>query len=340
MQGLKNIGSTCAINSLVQMICRNDTLRDIIINYNLSDDTLTSNLKEILVSMHINNKSLIPRKFVKKIFETFQDIFTFGEQLDIYELWIFLYGKIIEEVNQEPSHFDIISNNKLIKDKIKKGIVYKNEKEFTYSLLNSNRLRDKFDYYNVKLNDNKTSKLQISTQGFFLNITKCSKCQNVLYNFESFTTLNLNIPNDNIPSIADMIMQNYKEELKYGDWKCDICNEMHEYNKSTKIWSLPDVLFVVINRFVNKDVKNNNPIYINENFCFKKGTILNDIGIDKRYYLSSIAMHIGCVDGGHYTAICDNNEGYYLYNDLHISKVDNFLENNTNVYMLIYNYKK
>jgi len=207
-------------------------------------------------------------------------------------------------------------------------------------LLNSNRLRDKFDYYNVKLNDNKTSKLQIATQGFFLNITKCSNCQNVLYNFESFTTLNLNIPNDNIPSIADMIMQNYKEELKYGDWKCDKCNEMHEYHKTTKIWSLPDVLFVVINRFVSANVKNNNPIHINENFCFKKGTILNNTDIDKRYFLSSIAMHIGCVDGGHYTAICDNDEGYYLYNDLHISKVDNFLEKNANVYMLIYNYEK
>ena len=340
MQGLKNIGSTCAINSLIQMICRNDKLRDIIINYNLSNDTLTSHLKEILISMHINNKSLIPRKFVKKIFETFQDIFTFGEQLDIYELWIFLYGKIIEEVNQEPSHFGIISDNKLIKDTLINGIVYKNEKEFTYSLLNSNILRDKFDYYNVKLNDNKTSKLQIATQGFFLNIIKCSKCKNVLYNFEPFTTLNVNIPNDNTPSIADMIIQNYKEELKYGDWKCDICNETHEYHKSTKIWTLPDVLFVVINRFVNTNVKNNNSVCINENICFNKGTILNDTSIDKKYYLSSIAMHVGCVNGGHYMAICDNEEGYHLYNDLQISKVDNFLEKNKNVYMLVYNYKK
>jgi len=39
-------------------------------------------------------------------------------------------------------------------------------------------------------------------------------------------------------------------------------------------------------------------------------------------------------------AICDNDEGYHLYNDLHISKVDNFLEKNKNVYMLVYNYKK
>jgi ubiquitin C-terminal hydrolase len=137
-----------------------------------------------------------------------------------------------------------------------------------------------------------------------------------------------------------MIIQNYKEELKYGDWKCDICDETHEYYKSTKIWCLPDVLFIVINRFVSLNIKNNTPICINENICFNKGTILNDTSIDKKYYLSSMALHIGSVNGGHYTAICNNDESYYLYNDLHISKVDNFLEKNTNVYMLVYTYKK
>jgi len=48
MQGLENIGSTCAINSLIQIICRNTYLRDTILSYELSDDTLTNNLKEIL----------------------------------------------------------------------------------------------------------------------------------------------------------------------------------------------------------------------------------------------------------------------------------------------------
>ena len=66
MQGLENIGAVCVINSLIQIICRNTYLRETILSYELSDDTFTSNLKEILVLMHEKEKSLIPRKFVKK----------------------------------------------------------------------------------------------------------------------------------------------------------------------------------------------------------------------------------------------------------------------------------
>ena len=43
------------------------------------------------------------------------------------------------------------------------------------------------------INNNKISQWQSLIQGFYLNITRCTKCNNTLYNFEPFTTLNLNI---------------------------------------------------------------------------------------------------------------------------------------------------
>ena len=341
MQGLQNIGSTCAINSLIQIICRNDILREIILNYDLPENTVTSHLKEILSSMYIRKKSLIPRKFVNKIFDTFSNIFIKGEQLDIYELWIFLYGKIIEEINDDPKYYNIIDEKGYFKDKLKKGMIYHNNKAFCNSLVKCNLIKEKFNYYNAKLNDNKVSKLQSITQGFFLNITTCSRCQNVLYNFESFSTLVLNIPENTNTSISNMINQHYKEELKTDDWKCDICKDICQYKKSTKIWSIPDILFIVVNRFVSSTIKNNFPIDINEKICFNKGTVLNNVEIHKKYELSSIALHSGSLNGGHYTAICNNDDNeYLLYNDMDIYKVDNFLEKNINVYMLVYNCKK
>ena len=36
MQGLANLGFTCAINSLIQIICRNDLMRDTILNYEIN----------------------------------------------------------------------------------------------------------------------------------------------------------------------------------------------------------------------------------------------------------------------------------------------------------------
>ena len=41
MQGIENLGSTCAINSLIQVISRNDILRNIILN----NDYIKKNLR-------------------------------------------------------------------------------------------------------------------------------------------------------------------------------------------------------------------------------------------------------------------------------------------------------
>ena len=108
MQGLANLGFTCAINSLIQIICRNDLLRDTIINYELEDNSLLTNLKEVLVLMHINNKSIIPKKLVAKLYSIFGNIFNYGEQIDITELWIFINQQIISEINKEARYYNLI----------------------------------------------------------------------------------------------------------------------------------------------------------------------------------------------------------------------------------------
>jgi ubiquitin C-terminal hydrolase len=99
---------------------------------------------------------------------------------------------------------------------------------------------------------------------------------------------------------------------------------------------LPDILFVIINRFITPNIKNDTPIDINPNICFSKGTVLFDVENDKNYKLASMALHSGNTSGGHYTAICETDGDFLLYDDTNISRVDNFLEKNKNVYMLSY----
>lgn len=344
MQGLQNIGSTCAINTIIQIICRNDLMRKIIIENEFPEDTLSAHLKEILVLMYVDNKSLAPRKFVKKLFGVFKDNFNYGEQLDIHELWTFLTYKIISEINTTTDIYKIIETRD-ITDTIENGIVYKNDNEYILALLNSKKIKNKFRYYDKKLNDNKTSEWQELIQGYLLNITICKRCKNVLYNFEPYTSINLNIPsNSHNPdnstnstvSILDMIRQVYKEEHCHDDWKCEKCKEKTEYVKSTKIWSLPDVLILMINRIINNRQKNNTPIDINESLSFNKGSILNNVREDVNYELSSIGMHYGHLESGHYVAICKTDDQYILYNDMEISKIDNFRKQNSYAYMLAY----
>ena len=45
MQGLQNLGNTCAINTLIQIICRNAFLRNSILNQAVANNTLEIELK-------------------------------------------------------------------------------------------------------------------------------------------------------------------------------------------------------------------------------------------------------------------------------------------------------
>ena len=141
MQGLQNLGSTCAVNSLIQIICRTQKLRDTILLSDLPPEAeLANELKEILTLLHIEGKSLIPRKFMNTLYNAFEGIFRKGEQIDIGELWIFLFDKIATELS------------------------IKNDSEYILSQI---KLRDECNIIMRKFNNNKTSKWLESSQGIF-----------------------------------------------------------------------------------------------------------------------------------------------------------------------------
>ena len=227
MQGIENRGSTCAINSLIQIITRNDVLRNIILNNNFEENTISAQLKEIIDLMYVKNNSIIPGKFLNTFFHIFKDIFHFGEQIDIGELWTFLSDKISEDIIAIPHKND----GKILEDYLSEGIAYNNDIDFNNAFLNCKLLRKKYDYYYDKFNK-KTSVWQKKTQGFYLNTTRCLNCNLTFYNFEPFTSLNIDIPSDMpSPKISDIISKSLKEEIIHSDWVCSKCCKNTSYKK-------------------------------------------------------------------------------------------------------------
>jgi ubiquitin C-terminal hydrolase len=354
MQGLQNIGSTCAVNSLIQIICREPHLRNTIINEELPEDSLVGHLKEILHLMHNENKSLVPGKFVQKLFSSLESIFRLGEQLDIGELWIFLFDKIASELNAIPnaSHtLPQLPEDTEKSQEIDLGTTYKDDLEYKMALIQCPELRNKYEYNLRKFNQHKSSKWLESCQGFYLNIIRCQKCSNVLYNFEPFTSISLDIPEDHqCPSITVMLRDFLKEEKRHGDWKCSKCCEHTEYTKTTKIWKIPPVIIFIIKRFSHINSKNTKPININKLISFKRGSVLSNLHSDIKYTLSSIGMHFGSLHGGHYCALCNteeehckimNYEKIIFYDDLNITSIPkekfvDMTENNSDGYMIVY----
>ena len=348
MQGIENLGSTCAINSLIQIISRNDILRNIILTNDFANDTISGQLKEIIDLMYVRNNSIIPRKFLNTLYSVFKDIFYPGEQIDIGELWTFLTDKVTEEITDMELDCPE-SQGASLEDCLTEGVVYKSDADFNNAIVNCKLLKKKYEYYYKKFNK-KTSIWQKNTQGFYLNTTRCLHCNLTFYNFEPFTSLNIDIPEDMPnPRISDLISASLKEEvINDGEvirdgWFCSKCNKNTSYKKSTKLWKLPDVLVIIIKRFINIRLKNNAPLTINEYLNFAKGSVLTNTK-DTIYTFSSVALHFGSLNGGHYSAVCNTPDGSILYDDRNVAKIDEghiagFMDKNTNAYMLVFNKK-
>jgi ubiquitin C-terminal hydrolase len=338
MQGIENLGSTCAINSLIQVITRNDILRTIILNNTFADNTISGQLKEIIDLMYVRDNSIVPRKFLHTFYNIFKDIFYPGEQIDIGELWTYLSDKIADEI-EISTGMQATRAKFVFEDQLTHGVIYKDDVEFHNAFVGCKLLKKKYEYYYNKFNT-KISVWQENTQGFYLNTTRCLYCNSTFYNFEPFTSLNLDIPADIAhPKISDMITNSLKEEIiQCDDWFCSTCNKNTAYKKSTKLWKLPDVFVIMIKRFMNTHEKNNTPITINDYLNFNKGSVLSNKK-DVIYDFSSVALHFGSLHGGHYSAICNTPYGDILYDDRSVHNISGFKDNSQSAYMVVYTKK-
>jgi len=316
MEGISNLGGTCAINSMIQMFCRCDKLRNLILNSNTPSLSFTNELKEILELMYINNKSIHPAKFLQCFYKTFDNIFNRYEQIDINELWFYMYDKIHQDLSKP--------NEKLI--------------------TNVSNIYEEHDKQMILFNNHQLSEINNLTQGSYINIIQCSECKNKSYSFEPFTSIlididiNINIDNKN-NSIVDLLINSFKEELRaQDDWKCDKCNKKCSYIKLRRIWKLPEILFITLNRFKDCYKKNNKEVYINDIINFNSGSILSSSN-NFIYKLNAIAIHQGNLLGGHYTALCNiNDDIYHLYNDENVSvfNKDDIQKISSYAYMILY----
>jgi ubiquitin C-terminal hydrolase len=320
MQGLQNLGNTCAVNTLIQIICRNNFLRDSILLTKIPNDTLATELKEILNIMHNDKNSLSPNKFIKHLFTKLK-VFTFGEQLDITELWLLLFEKISEEISTNVTKIE-----------------YK--KYFDNLKINDNKINTKADYIINKFNNNKTSTWLQNVQGVILNIIECTECNNSSYSFEPFTAIQLDLPKESDESISlTSLFRDYlKHTINNDEWKCEKCNKCTKYKKTQKLWKVPNVLIFFLKRYININKKNQTKININKNINIKNGCILSNNNLEVSYNINSIGCHIGSINSGHYYAICKTNNKFILYDDISIKVLSNqdFLNSNNNCYMIVY----
>lgn len=336
--GLHNLGQTCAINSLIQIVAHTPILRTLITTaykeYSVDFNTVTWQLGDVIDKVYFNSSDVVAAGLMKILHSVFPNDIHHAEQHDIGELWMLLSSKIAEEIEHVRKYTidecsDLGSRTMHVLDNSDSDV--------------TNRIRAAIQTtYKSSISEWLYSILCIH-----MSVIQCQSCLNQQWNPEFLTSFQIDIPhmsNGEAHNIEDLLIRNYAIEI-LEDWTCDKCkNKNCGAKKQNKIYSLPNVLVISLKRFrINKHGhinKAHDPVHISNTIVFEtKGKKLT-------YALMSIGNHFGQYGGGHYNAIVRetciiNNtvhESWVCYDDLHRTPLDNtsFLNSNQSAYILTY----
>ena len=171
--------------------------------------------------------------------------------------------------------------------------------------------------------------------GVFCNEIKCTECNNVNVNFETFMTLSLAIPTTGTTTL-DACLRNFTvEEHLNGEnqYNCDICNRKVNAIKKSSIWKIPDYLIVQLKRFnihghTTYKVSTRVTLDDIDSINLKQYTVCDSLFDTQQtesptYKLYASIHHTGGLSGGHYYAHRRNplNDEWYECDDAQVSHV-------------------
>lgn len=332
ISGLQNLGNTCYINSMIQILNYTYELHDIIerkIEQNKvnTDKIETVILKEWwdLKTIMFNNSGIIsPNKFIHflKDVANKKNINTFSgyEQNDLTELFHFTINCFHSSMSRPTTvSLTITGDSNTEKDKM--------------ALICFNLLKD--------LYKNEYSEIMNLFQGVYVSLlysTKTKTTQSIKP--EVFLSLDLFVP-ELSNNLYDCLNNFIEPELLDGDnaWYNETTGKKENVYKNISFWSFPDILCICLKRFSFCGTKKNNthieyPI---------TGLDLSkySIGYNTQSYiydLYAVCNHVGCMSFGHYYVFIKNSENkWILFNDNEVSIIDD-LEKiiSPNAYCLFY----
>tara|TARA_Y100000593_G_C4281816_1_gene323189 strand:- start:481 stop:1506 length:1026 start_codon:yes stop_codon:yes gene_type:complete len=295
--GLRNLGNTCYMNSIIQCIRysqilstdNDDFINNCIKTEKRNEFSLMREWLRLQKNFMIENDTgcVNPINFYKSFaLNISKSEYTFVgfEQNDAGEFITIL--------------FDLL--HKCLKYKIKlsvQGDIQNNLDRIAVDSIN----------YWKKFFENEYSYLVQSTYSQLLSITSCTKCDYSARNHDPIQIVTLHIK-PNFETIYDMLSHYTSVETldSNNSWKCDKCQNNVNPEKKIVFWNLSDVLIIQIKRYDSNlrkiDQHISFPTILNMGkFC------MNYNEQSMTYKLCSMSIQSGSLNGGHYYAICNTN---------------------------------
>ncbi|XP_052750897.1 ubiquitin carboxyl-terminal hydrolase 8 isoform X2 [Galleria mellonella] len=292
LTGLKNLGNTCYMNSIVQ--CLNNT--NMLVTYFCSGEYLghvnrshstrgaiAEELAAVVRALWSGQYRFIAIKDLKNVVAKHQRTFRGCEQQDSHEFLTILMDWL---------HLDL---------------------QFTISVPSNKDDLPASEKAWYEYTKSKESMILQLFYGQIKSTVMCTVCGKQSVTYESFSNLSLEMPaNSNRCSLSDCLKLYLNGETIPG-WNCPSCKEKRDALKKLDISRLPPILVIHFKRFYVDPQE-----YMCNTYRKKQTFIdfpLEDLDMSEfslncsnknMYDLYAVSNHYGSMEGGHYTAACRN----------------------------------
>uniref|UniRef100_A0A8C3H046 Ubiquitin carboxyl-terminal hydrolase 8 n=1 Tax=Corvus moneduloides TaxID=1196302 RepID=A0A8C3H046_CORMO len=329
LTGLRNLGNTCYMNSILQCLCNAPHLAEYF-NRNLYQaDINRSNFLghkgEVAEEFGVIMKALwagqykyISPKDFKITIGKINDQFAGYSQQDSQELLLFLMDGLHEDLNKADNRKRYKEeNNDHLDDSSAAEIAWHKHKQLNESII-------------VAL-----------FQGQFKSTVQCLTCHKRSRTFEAFMYLSLPLASSSKCTLQECLRLFSKEEKLTDNnrFYCSHCKTRRDSSKKIEIWKLPPVLLVHLKRF-SYDGRWKQKLQTSVDFPLEtldlSQYVIGPKTSLKRYNLFS--NHYGGLDGGHYTAYCKNasKQRWFKFDDHEVSEISASSVKSSAAYILFY----
>ncbi|XP_047437089.1 ubiquitin carboxyl-terminal hydrolase 8 isoform X2 [Mugil cephalus] len=331
LTGLRNLGNTCYMNSILQCLCNTPAMTDYFNNNYYLEDINRYNILghkgEVAEEFGVIMKALwaglykciSPRDFkitIGKINEQFAGY----DQQDSQELLLFLMDGLHEDLNKADNR--------------------KRYKEEENDHLDDQMAADQAWSKHKLLNE---SIIVALFQGQFKSTVQCQTCHRKSRTFETFMYLSLPLASTSKCSLQDCLKLFSKEERLTDNNKvfCRHCRAHRDSTKKLEIWKVPPILLVHLKRF-SYEGRWKQKLQTTVDFPLDSlelaQYVIGPKQTLKRYNLYGVSNHYGGLDGGHYTAYCKNalKQRWYKFDDHEVSEISTSSVKSSAAYILFY----
>ncbi|KAK6645035.1 hypothetical protein RUM43_001311 [Polyplax serrata] len=333
LNGLKNIGNTCFMNSVLQCLSNTKPLLEYLLNEEYMTDinfTISamkgslikafSNVIQELWAPNVEDRIINTTNFKSQI-QKFAPRFMGYAQQDAQEFLRYLLEGLHEDVNRVT-----VKPQQILTD-------------IDDSLSDNQKATEAWKRY-LRMEDSKVMDIFVGQLKSTLQCTVCGHCS---VTFDPFWDLSLPVPSrTGQPRLSSCLDAFTKEEVLDGEEKptCSKCETRRKCTKSFSIQKFPKILVLHLKRFSPTE-RYRGKLSITVDFPLTSldlSPYAANKGQGCTYNLYAISNHSGTAYGGHYTAYCKHpyTGNWHEYNDSRVSSLSSRSVVSGEAYVLFY----